>query len=175
MTAILRRSTTCRSQARSEGLGLPAFWLLLSVVVAFTWAPVGLAESPEQDTNALTHQLMSPYCPGLLLADCQSGGARDLRAEILRRLKAGESAAAVEDDLVARFGASIRTVPAFDGIGMVAWIGPLVLGLAGLWVVVVAVRMVTRHRDPYGDPADSHVNLESPLNTRLQDELDALD
>ncbi len=152
--------------------------LLVSVVLVITPAPVVLAQSAEQQTSALTHQLMSPYCPGLLLADCRSEGAQDLRAEILRRLKGGESATAVEDDLIARFGASIRTMPVFSGVGIVAWIGPLVLGLAGLSVLVLAVRTVTRRRG--GDSPGELVDRAEPsgatgLHQRLQDELDALD
>jgi cytochrome c-type biogenesis protein CcmH len=153
-----------------------AAWLLVSVVLVIIRAPVVLAQSAEQQTSALTHQLMSPYCPGLLLADCRSEGALDLRAEILRRLKEGESAAAVADDLIARFGTAIRTVPAFSGVGIVVWIGPLVLGLAGFSVLVVSVRTATRHRDSDSQALDDgNLNGDGGLNERLQDELDALD
>ena len=40
--------------------------------------------------STVTHELMSPFCPGLLLADCRSDGARHLRAEIGRRLVESE-------------------------------------------------------------------------------------
>lgn len=152
-----------------------AVWLLVSVVLVIAPARVVLAQSAEQETSTLTHQLMSPYCPGLLLADCRSEGARDLRAEILRRVKAGESVTAVEEDLIARFGTAIRTVPGFSGVGIVVWIGPLVLGLAGFSVLVVAVR-TTPHRDSESESLDDgNLNSDGGLNERLQGELDALD
>ena len=150
-----------------------AIWILATV--AITVAPIAFAQSAEQQASVLTHQLMSPYCPGLLLADCRSEGARDLRAEILRRLQTGESAATVEDDLVMRFGPSLRTVPPFEGIGLVVWIGPLVLGLAAFSVLVVAVRRATRRNDPSRQSVDASQQEDLGMEGRLQDELDQLD
>ena len=60
--------------------------------------------SPEREAHDLIQNLMSPYCPGLLLSDCRSEGGRQLRAEITERMVNGESREAVQADLVARFG-----------------------------------------------------------------------
>ncbi len=147
-------------------------WILATV--AITGAPIAFAQSAEQQASVLAHQLMSPYCPGLLLADCRSEGARELRAEILRRLQTGESATTVEDDLVMRFGPSIRTVPPFEGVGLVVWIDPLVLGLAAFSVLVVAVRRATRRNDS-SRRSDARQQEDPGMEGRLQDELDQLD
>lgn len=142
---------------------------------AITVAPIALAQSAEQQASVLTHQLMSPYCPGLLLADCRSEGARELRAEIRRRLETGVSASTIEDDLVMRFGPSIRTVPTFEGVGLVVWIGPLVMGLAAFLVLVVAVRRATRRNDPSCQSVGARQQEDPGMEARLQDELDQLD
>ena len=146
--------------------------VLVSVVVM---APPMLAQSAGQQTHALTHRLMSPYCPGLLLADCRSPGAADLRREILQRVEGGEHPDAIERDLIARFGGAVRTTPDFSGVGLIAWLTPLPLGLAGLGLVALVVRRATRgagarsQREGEGLPSDAGLDL------RLQHELDAMD
>jgi cytochrome c-type biogenesis protein CcmH len=153
--------------------------------VAFVWAIVAVsaaampsvvvAQSVEQQAGAVTHRLLSPYCPGLLLADCGSQRARDLRAEILQRLQRGETVDAVERDLVARFGPAIRTVPAFGGFGLVVWLGPLALGVAGLGFAVLVVRRAASHESPPVVVECRAAQDDARLDERLQRELDALD
>jgi cytochrome c-type biogenesis protein CcmH/NrfF len=136
------------------------------------------AQSAALDADRLTHRLMSPYCAGLLLADCRSQGAVDLRAEILQRLESGERPDAIERDLIARFGSAIRTEPAFSGLGVVVWLGPLALGLAGIGLIGSLLRRAThRIRTPDGSEHDG-VERDAGdvrMHLRLQDELDALD
>jgi cytochrome c-type biogenesis protein CcmH len=149
-------------------------WVVVAAVMVIAGASVQ-AQSVGLEAHTLTHRLMSPYCPGLLLADCGSQGAADLRAEILRRLQAGERPDAVERDLIARFGPAIRTEPEFSGLGIIAWLGPLVLGLAGLGLVVFVVRRAT-HRVGTSDGCGlEDVERDAGINLRLQDELEALD
>ena len=148
-----------------------------AIVVVLTIAqPLAvLTQSVEQQASAMAHRLMSPYCPGLLLADCRSDGAQELRTEILHRLQAGEAPDAIERDLVTRFGPAIRTEPEFNGIGLVAWLSPFVFAVAGLGIVFLVVRRAASR-----DPASvAHARDDSEgdagMNERLQDELDALD
>jgi cytochrome c-type biogenesis protein CcmH len=134
-----------------------------------------LTQSIERQANAMTHRLMSPYCPGLLLADCGSQGAGDLRTEIRQRLQRGETADAIERDLVSRFGPVIRTVPAFGGFGLIVWLGPLALGVAGLGFAIFVVRQRASHA---GSPVVVEFRAahdDAQLDERLQNELDALD
>lgn len=134
--------------------------------------------SPEREAHDLIQNLMSPYCPGLLLSDCRSEGGRQLRAEITERMVNGESREAVQADLVARFGVEILTVPSFEGIGIVAWLGPGVLGLVGLAIAVIAIRrlaVVNRTRARAAD-ADAESDIPDQATADLlQDELAALD
>ncbi|HEY6508005.1 MAG TPA: cytochrome c-type biogenesis protein CcmH [Vicinamibacterales bacterium] len=154
----------------------PAFAVWIVVAVAVMWPqPMVIAQSVEEGAGALAHQLMSPYCPGLLLADCRSTGAQELRAEILRRLQAGEESDVIEADLVARFGAGIRTVPEFKGVGLVLWLGPVVCGLAGAGIVVVVVRTAASRDGPPNADEAANVMGGPGMDERLQAELDALE
>jgi len=149
--------------------------IVVIIVVVLCASRLG-AQSVEQRTSTLTHSLMSPFCPGLLLADCRSDGARELRAELAARLDAGETSEAIEDDLVERFGPQIRAVPEFRGMGALAWIGPPLIGIVGIVFVVAAIRSATRHGAPGDSGGATGRAIEDPaMVERLRDELDELD
>jgi cytochrome c-type biogenesis protein CcmH/NrfF len=144
-----------------------------SIVLASPRPATGQPRASDAAVSTVTHELMSPFCPGLLLADCRSDGARVLRAEIARRIDAGETPDAIESDLVTRFGPEIRTVPEFRGLGILAWIGPLLAGAGGLTVVVVAIQTATAPQ-PDGNEADGP-DGDDALRERIEDELAALE
>ncbi|MBZ5710947.1 cytochrome c-type biogenesis protein [Nannocystis pusilla] len=62
---------------------------------------------PEAEAEALmlelSHDLMSPYCPGRTIATCPSPQARKLEAQILAQAREGQSREDIEGTLVARF------------------------------------------------------------------------
>jgi cytochrome c-type biogenesis protein CcmH len=139
--------------------------LLIAVTGAIARAQ---PRDPEAAAQRIFTSVMSPYCPGLLLADCPSPAAFELRAQILRRLEAGESAADIERDLYREFGDSIRAVPAPRGLGAVLWIAPaLVLGMT----LAVLLTFLARVR-PLSRPDEPIPNVDA--DPRLQDELDRL-
>jgi cytochrome c-type biogenesis protein CcmH/NrfF len=147
----------------------------LAALIVLGMPPSVLAQSPEEQARTITHELMSPYCPGLLLADCQSEGARVLRGEILRRLRDGDSPSAVEEAVVAQFGTHLRTIPSFSGIGIAAWVTPAVVGVAGLMLVVMVVVRSARRRNPMAPAFEGGPVGDDATGLRIQDELDALD
>jgi cytochrome c-type biogenesis protein CcmH/NrfF len=151
--------------------------LLLGVVFAGLAALVAVpvaAATPGQDAAALSRELMSPFCPGLLLSDCQSSGAQELRLEIRRRFEAGESRAAIVDDLVQRFGPGVRGRPEARGFGTVAWVFPVVIAVATLLLLVSRLRRATAASgEPEARPAPAP---EDPTTrARIDDELYAMD
>jgi cytochrome c-type biogenesis protein CcmH/NrfF len=131
------------------------------------------AQTPREQASALTHQLMSPFCPGLLLADCRSEGARQLRAEIDRRLDGGELPERVADDLVARFGPTIRGAPEFNGVGVIAWICPALIGFGGLLALAGSLRRMTIASATHTQ-TPLEISVDGELELRIDDELDAL-
>ncbi|MBI4704796.1 MAG: cytochrome c-type biogenesis protein CcmH [Deltaproteobacteria bacterium] len=70
-------------------------------------AAPGDAGSAPAGERALETRLLAPCCYKQTLDAHESPLARELRAEIHRRLTAGESAVAVEHDLIARYGERI--------------------------------------------------------------------
>jgi cytochrome c-type biogenesis protein CcmH len=146
---------------------------ILTSAFALAVSPA-FADGPSTDAAALARTLMSPYCPGLLLADCQSSGAHDLRTEIRSRLEAGESSRDIVDDLAARFGDQIRAEPAMEGLGAVAWILPPVLGVASVFLLASRLRTMVRRGRDRGECGAMNREDDRML-ARVEQELLALD
>lgn len=131
-------------------------------------------ESPRQQAANLSAQLMSPFCPGRLLVDCTSSQAYALREEIAARLGAGESVDAVRADLVRQYGQAILGAPPTAGIGWLAWLLPVLFGVATFggvaWKVVRAARASSSLAALAPAPAG-----DARLVARLDDELRDLD
>lgn len=144
---------------------------LLTAVFALTLAAGTSAQTPA-DTNAeadkLFHRVMSPYCPGKVLATCGSSQADDLRQEVRRELAAGKPAGEIEAALYYRFGDSIRSEPKKSGVGLVAWVVPAVLLLAsGVWLVL----WLRRAGQPRPERNEITATASPELIGRLDDEL----
>ncbi len=155
-------------------------WIVLSLaaVAVLASAPQKLhadMTGARQEAFALAGQLMSPFCPGLLLSDCQSQGAHDLKDEIKKRLEAGETREAVVSDLVRRFGPAIRGAPELKGVGLLAWFGPAVIGGLGVVVLSIALKRFTRHTAPQNGNETPFPDASPELSARVERELDALD
>lgn len=118
--------------------------LVLALVLIYSPAPEARQTPAHQAAADLAHELMSPFCPGKLLADCTSPNAGELRTAMAARIAAGESPEALKADLVRQYGREILGAPAAEGVGLVAWLVPALLGLASLAAVILKVAAATR-------------------------------
>lgn len=114
--------------------------LLLAVaVVPASLFGVDLDPAQEQEAAAIFESVLSPFCPGRLLRDCPSTAAHELKDKIRGMVVEGKSRADIQSYLFALYGNGIRSVPAHEGFGNVAWWAPTVfllsgLGILGLWL-----------------------------------------
>ncbi len=90
------------------------------------------------------NDLMSPYCPGRTLADCPSEKAEELRGWIVDQEAEGRSAEEVHAEILAAFGDVVRQAPVPTGLGLAAYVIPILLFLAGGGLVGVFLRRQTR-------------------------------
>ncbi len=150
----------------------------LVLTAALVCVVTALAEARQtaahQQAAGLAHQLMSPFCPGKLLADCTSPNAGELRQAIEGRLTAGESLEAIKAGLVQQYGPEILGAPPAQGVGLLAWLVPALLGLASAagigWKVAHAVRA------PAAAPvAMAAAGASAGALAQLEDELRDLD
>jgi cytochrome c-type biogenesis protein CcmH len=159
--------------------------LILGIVSAASSASAqqpGLPAAPAADTtvlaqdvtraNRLLGTLMSPFCPGLTLANCPSPYAETLRVSIRARLDAGERPDSIVESLVAAFGEGIRGAPPARGMGLALWILPVAAVVAG----GVALLWWLRHRSvlelapPDGRPGGLPGELTPEDRARLEAE-----
>jgi cytochrome c-type biogenesis protein CcmH/NrfF len=142
-----------------------ALWLLL----AFAAPALADTPSPEWAYDA-ANELMSPFCPGRTLSDCPSPAAESMRLWIHEQAQAGRTKQDVESELFARYGDIMRAAPRAEGVGLSAYIFPLVAFLAGgVLVFFVLRRMTRRPAEPAAAP-QAPAPVSDPELERLVDE-----
>jgi cytochrome c-type biogenesis protein CcmH len=162
-----------------------AFALALVVVGAATTIaraePAGDTEARHRGNELLVEEhLLAPCCWNQTLDIHESPVARELRAEIHRRVESGESAASIEDDFAVRYGERVRAIPrGHDPRSWVVWlVGGAMVVAAGALLAALA-----RWRRRSDEPAPTVSGLaggseqadDAAYDRRLQDELDNFD
>lgn len=152
-------STRCFWMARDRR-GLRNLALAAVIALASVAPAVGQPPPAEVDraARAIYGDFMSPWCPGLLLSDCRSSAAVDLRDEVRRDLQAGASEAEVRARIEARFGEKLLAAPHARGFGLVAWVTPFAMVALGLlatlgWMRSHRTTPAQRVPDRAADPA----------------------
>jgi cytochrome c-type biogenesis protein CcmH len=134
---------------------------LLAVAVRGIPPPATL----QQRADAVGASLRCPACEDLSVADSPSAIAREIRADIVRRLRAGQTPEAIRAFYVERYGPWILLSPPRSGVTLVAWLLPALLVVGGFALLVASVRRWTRRevtkvedREQEGskDPNDSN-------------------
>jgi cytochrome c-type biogenesis protein CcmH len=164
---------------------------VFALVVVATRGPAHPPTFPER-VNAIASNLRCPVCQNLSVADSPSELARDIRAEIGRRLRAGQTKEQIDAFFVAKFGRWILLTPDAGGIGLVAWLAPAIAIAAGglvAWAVVLHRRRrplpadgidPAEPTDPGADDStasadDGELKLTEAQRAEVQREVDALE
>lgn len=110
-------------------------WAAIAAAVAAALAlglrPAGGGSSLASRTNRVAAGLRCPVCQGLSVKDSDSPTARDIRADIDRRLAAGQSPAQIRQAYVDRYGRWILLRPSRSGLEGLVWAVPAGAGGAG--------------------------------------------
>jgi cytochrome c-type biogenesis protein CcmH len=120
--------------------------LLLALALGLASAPLVAGETAAADTWGydLSHDLMSPFCPGRTLATCPSPQAAELVQWIVMQEAAGASREQVIDMLVERYGEEILGAPPAEGITLWAYVFPIAGFVLGGGLVFLALRRLVR-------------------------------
>lgn len=131
-----------RSFLTGLGLGLcSAFGLGAIVFVMVVSFPPGVrAAEPRTTVQEVNNAIMSPACPGKLLAACPSAEGAQLRELVRRKVEAGETLEQIVQYFVDVYGPEVLPVPPPKGFNLAAWLMPFMALFAGLGVVVVLIR-----------------------------------
>ena len=131
--------------AHLKMLGLAAISAALLFGASGATATDGEAVAePEGWAYQMSHDLMSPFCPGRTLSACPSPQADDLRMWIVIQEASGRSRDDVEGELYERYGNVLRAAPLAEGFGLTAYVFPIIAFLVGGVVVAVFLRRQTR-------------------------------
>ncbi len=131
-------------KARSRMLCLAGISAALLLGVSTATAAGEAAADPEGWAYRLSHDLMSPFCPGRTLAACTSPQADSLRMWLIVQEATGRSREDVEAELFERYGDVLRPAPRATGFGLAAYVFPVIAFLAGGVIVAVFLRRQTR-------------------------------
>ena len=126
-----------------------------------------------QGASSLESRLLAPCCWNQTLDMHGSEMASDLRKEIRKRLAAGEDSAAIEADIVGRYGDKIRAVPPGSPLGKTASLLAIAMGGAGVSAVFLLLRW--RRRSAAAAATEKAAQKKRGKNTRdgLDDRIDA--
>jgi cytochrome c-type biogenesis protein CcmH len=100
---------------------------------------------PDPREEAEAQQLMSELrclvCQGQSIADSNAEHAGDMRDLVRRRIAAGEKPAAIRSWLIQRYGTWVSYKPTDEPAAWPLWFAPIVLLLAGGWLLTRRIRM----------------------------------
>lgn len=150
--------------------------LLVVALLALLVAPMGAAAEPRFEMSDIESELMCPTCQSRL--DMSSSPAAErIRAFVEEKRQAGWTEQEVKDALVADFGPAVLAAPPAEGMGLVAWLVPILAVGGGALVVAGLVVLWRRRRS---DPEDVAVPAAEPgadaaMDARIDAALRALD
>jgi len=98
----------------------------------------------EAQAQALMAELRCLVCQGQSIADSDAELAGDMRDLVRRRIAAGEKPGAIRGWLVQRYGTWISYKPTDEPAAWPLWVAPLVLLLAGAWLIRRRIRLQAR-------------------------------
>lgn len=150
---------------------------LVIVAIAFAGAGAvafgarGPAPNARPTAAEVESRVMSPFCPGVLLADCQTRQSAGLKERIEETVASGSTNAQIDRWLVSNYGQDVLASPP----GIVAWTIPaLILGAGAVAILWASRRWRTEpsvdKELPVAEDDRTRVNAELARFAREQTE-----
>jgi cytochrome c-type biogenesis protein CcmH/NrfF len=139
---------------------------VLALALALAAAAPALASERHPTQGEVERELVCPTCH-TTLDESDSPIARDMKAYVRRRIRAGATKSQIEKELVDQFGPQVLSTPRTHGFDLLAWVLPL--GGIGIGAVALAYGArrwsAARTAPPVAPP------LDPELDRRVDDEL----
>ena len=124
---------------------------VLSTILVLSVCALGFADDskeiyPFDDSNqekiflSLLDEIRCPKCQSSNLAGSNAPIANDLKREVYRLVRSGQTEEEVKDYLVERYGNFIVYDPPFRADTFVLWLGPLLFFLLTLSIILLILR-----------------------------------
>ena len=111
----------------------------------------GGTQTEAERANSIARTIRCPQCQSESVAESNVGIAREIRADIARRVDAGETDDEIRQAYVERYDQSILLTPSGSGFTGLVWIVPVLAAAAAL--IVVALAFGRWRRDTAADEA----------------------
>lgn len=99
-------------------------------------------ESPQQEQRYknIIEELRCLVCQNQNLAGSDAGLAQDLRKQVYKMLREGQSDKEIMDFMVTRYGDFVLYRPPFKASTFFLWVGPFIIFAIGLFVLIRFIR-----------------------------------
>jgi cytochrome c-type biogenesis protein CcmH len=152
-------------------------WVLLAVVVVtcLSVAAFGSREAPtaQDRVSNVSRTIKCPTCSGESVAESNAVASQEIRADIARRIQAGESDDEIRTYYVSRWGQAILLTPSASGINALVWLLPVVALAMAIGFLVIVFRRWGREVPAHASAADEALVAEALQREREQDAADA--
>ena len=118
-----------RDPAPGRRLGWGMALVALAVLLTYGSLDGGDTLSDAERAAAIARSLRCPQCAGESVAESNVSVAREIRADIARRVDAGQSDGEIRAAYAVLYGESILLTPPASGFGSLVWIIPAIVGL----------------------------------------------
>jgi cytochrome c-type biogenesis protein CcmH len=137
-----------RKMVREKTVLWNLIWLGIIVLIFFVMVGSALAQEPtpalpaisDDQVNAIAKQLFCPVCENIPLDVCPTQACAQWRELIREKLAAGWSEKQIKDYFVEQYGARVLGAPPAKGINWLVYVIPPVAILAGIFILVRALR-----------------------------------
>ncbi len=123
--------------------------------------PQPTREVEDDEVNAIAEQLYCPVCENVPLDVCDTRACADWRAEIKMMLSQGQTEEEIKAYFVNRYGQRVLAVPEARGINILVWVVPPLGVLAGIVILVLALRRMA--------PGAASKHLDAETTVRYDD------
>lgn len=160
------------SRQKVEGWFTATLLVLVLLFGAVTAAAQQTNADIERQAAEIDTKLMATCCFAQQVSVHPSAAAQDAKADIRRRLKAGETEREILAAYVAQYGKQVLAQPPAEGFDISLYVMPFILLVGGFGVVILLARRFA-HRSPVA--VAGAAGLTADINQRLDDELRDLD
>ncbi|MDJ0756137.1 MAG: cytochrome c-type biogenesis protein CcmH [Ardenticatenaceae bacterium] len=153
----------------TQKLNPTPLWLM-AIVIGLLALPtiVAAQEITDDDVNRVAQQLFCPTCESVPVDVCPTQVCQDWRSEIRTQLEDGRSDEEILAYFANRYGEGVLANAPTSGIGLVIWIAPVIIVLAGL---IVFWRYMNRLQRPQASLNPPSPSDNPDIMARLEEEI----
>ncbi len=128
--------------------------LLLTVALVIGADVGGGPPSDSERVFALSRQILCPKCSGQAVAESESVAAKEIRADIARRVDDGETDDQIRAYYVSRYGEDVLLTPPSEGVAGLVWVIPVAGAIMALAALAFVFRRWQRRPKVHATDAD---------------------